>query len=267
MCFVKWRMEWSVKKKYNARKFSFYTPQQIAEDKSRAKTYAYAFVVDENAPTFMIAPGGGYAVVCMNYEGTDFAEELNKRGYNAFVLRYRVSPDASAPNPQSDMAAMISYVFAHKEQFGLANENYAVMGFSAGGHLAASFATANVGYAAYSLPAPKFAALAYAVITMGEQTHVGTMRNLTGGDPNLREQYSVENHVQNYPPTYLWYCEDDKVVVGYNSEVLYSALTSAGIPAKLTKFAKGGHGLGLGIGSQAEGWLDEMLRFAQPYLG
>ena len=253
-------------KNYRDKKFLFYTPEQIAADKTKAQTYAYAFVVDPDAPTFMIAPGGGYGMVCITYEGIDFAEELNKRGYNAFVLHYRVAPDAAAPNPQSDMAAMISYVFANGTKFGLNNQNYAVMGFSAGGHLAASFAAANVGYAAFSLPKPRFAALAYAVITLGEHTHRGTMLNLTGGDEALCEEYSVEKHADDYPPTYLWYCEDDKAVPGYNSESLYAQLTARGISAKLTKFSKSGHGLGMGRGTEAQGWLDEMLQFAQPYL-
>ena len=107
---------------YRKRKFNFYDESAIAADPSKKATYAYAFVVDKNAPTFFVVPGGGYGVVCLSYEGVFIAEEFNRHGINAFVLNYRVGKDAHAPNPQEDLAALISYVFANKERFGIAKE-------------------------------------------------------------------------------------------------------------------------------------------------
>ena len=269
MCISRMIFNYRKKKaiqKYRDRQFSFYSDEEIAADPSKKMTCAYAFVVDKNAPTFFIAPGGGYCVVCLDYEGTDMAEEFNRNGINAFVLKYRVGSAARAPHPQEDMAALIKYVFANKDKFGIGSERYSVMGFSAGGHLAASFCTENVGYARFGLPKPDFAALCYAVLTMGDDTHEGTMRTLTGGNPELRDAYSVEKHADNYPPTFFWHCRDDKAVPPNNPILVSKELTARNIPNKLVFFSKGGHGLGLGKGTEAEGWFDTMLSFARRFI-
>ena len=252
---------------YRKKKFCFYSEQEIKADPSKGVTYGYSFVVNENAPIVFIAPGGGYQMVCMGYEGVFVAEELNRRGINAFVLNYRVGKNARAPHPQEDMAAIIKYVFRNKEKFGIKREDYSVMGFSAGGHLAASFSTENVGYSCFGVKKPKAAVLCYAVLTMGKGTHDGTMETLTGGDNALKEAYSAEKHAACYPPTYLWHCADDKAVpIEENSIAMYKKLQEYGIPCKLDVFPKGGHGLGLGYKTEAECWLDNMLSFLKEYI-
>ncbi|MBO4538863.1 MAG: alpha/beta hydrolase [Clostridia bacterium] len=251
---------------YRKRKFLFYSESEINADPSKKIPYGYAFVVDKDAPIFFIAPGGGYCMVCISYEGAFIAEELNRRGINAFVLNYRVGENAHAPNPQEDMASLIKYVFANKEKFGIARDDYSVLGFSAGGHLVASFATENVGYKSFGLPKPRAAVLCYPVLTMGENTHRESMLKLTDGDETLRDAYSVEKHADNYPPCFIWYCADDKCVPPINSDDLYRALKEKGIPVKLCAYKKGGHGLGLGYHSEAAGWMDEMTAFLKDYI-
>ena len=251
---------------YRKKKFAFYSEEEIKNDPSKSIPYGYSFVVDKNAPNIFIAPGGGYCMVCMGYEGVFVAEELNRRGVNAFVLNYRVGKNARAPHPQEDMASLIRYVFDNKSRFGIEREEYSVMGFSAGGHLAASFATQNVGYARFGLPKPKACILAYPVVTMWENTHKETMEKLTGGDETLRNAYSVEKNAVDYPPTYLWCCADDKPVPPSNSINLYEKLKEYGIPCKLEVFPKGGHGLGLGYKTEAECWLDNMLSFLKDFI-
>ena len=251
---------------YKKRKFVFYSESDIKADPSKKVPYAYAFVVDKDAPIFFVAPGGGYCMVCISYEGVFVAEELNRRGVNAFVLNYRVGENARAPHPQEDMAALIKYVFANKDKFGISRDDYSVMGFSAGGHLAASFSTENVGYKTFGLPKPRAAVLCYPVLTMGENTHKESMLRLTGGDETLKEAYSVEKHAKNYPPCFLWYCSDDTCVPPVNSDALYEELIKNGVPAKLCAYKKGGHGLGLGYRSEAEGWMDEMMNFVKEFI-
>ena len=251
---------------YRKRKFSFYSEEEIKKDPSKKATYAYAFVVDKDAPTFFIAPGGGYHMVCMGYEGVFVAEELNRRGINAFVLNYRVKDNARAPHPQEDMAALIKFVFFNKEKFGIEREGYSVLGFSAGGHLAASFATENVGYKSFGLPAPRSCVLAYPVVTMGKDTHRGTMETLTGSDETLRQAYSVEKHIENYPPTFLWHCLDDECVPPVNSIELAEKLKQNNIPCKLNLYKKGGHGGGLSYYAEAENWIGDAIEFLKEYL-
>lgn len=251
---------------YRKRKFRFYSESDIKADPTKKIPYAYAFVTDKKAPIFFIAPGGGYCMVCMGYEGVFIAEAFNRKGINAFVLNYRVGDKAHAPNPQEDMASLIKYVFSHKEQFGIERDDYSVLGFSAGGHLAGSFSTENVGYKVYGLPKPRTSVLCYPVLTMGEHTHDTTMMKLTGGNEALKEAYSVEKHADNFPPCFLWYCEDDKAVPPVNSDELYRVLVEKGIPVKLCAYKKGGHGLGLGYGFEAFGWFDEMIDFVKDFI-
>ncbi len=253
--------------RYEDKKFTFYSAEEIELSPDKKVTYAYSFVIDKDAPIFFIAPGGGYANVCIGYEGVFIAEELNRHGINAFVLNYRVGrPASDAPHPQEDMASLIKYVFSHKKEFGITRERYSVLGFSAGGHLAASFCTENVGYAAFGLPKPDLAVLCYAVITMGKGTHEGTMKNLTGGNADLREAYSVEKHADGYPPTFLWHCKDDRCVPVSNPIKMYDELTARNIPAKLVLYKRGGHGLGLARKTEAENWMKEMLSFAKDFI-
>ncbi len=248
-------------KEYEDRKFDFYSAEEIKAQRSKDKAYAYSFVTDSAAPTVFICPGGGYSKVCDGYEGVKVAEYLNSKGYNAFVLVYRIGLNADAPNPQDDLAALIKYVYGGSK-FALTDQNYAVMGFSAGGHLAATFGATSTGYAHYGLPKPEVMILSYPVVTMGEDTHGYSRLNLLGTDKSLRDLYSVEKQVNaDYPPTFVWCCKDDNVVKPVNSEKLSEALKTAGVKCELKEYEKGGHGIGLAEGTDAEGWLDEALRF------
>ncbi len=252
---------------YRKRKFSFYSESEKAKDASKKDAFGYSFIVKKDAPLFIIVPGGGYHKICPRKEGTAFAEELNRMDYNAFVLNYRVYPHSHAPNPQEDLAALIRYVFDNRERFGFTAEKYALVGFSAGGHLAASFGTKNVGYASFDVPKPAAEILAYPVITMGENTHNGTMEALTDKDGDLKEKYSVEKNIDgDYPPTYIWCCRDDACVPPYNTECLEDALTKNGVACKKEIFATGGHGIGLAYKKEADGWFDRAVAFTVRYL-
>ena len=101
---------------------------------------------------------------------------------------------------------------------------------------------------------------------MAANPHKETMTKLTGGDEELKEAYSVEKHAENFPPCFLWYCEDDKAVPPVNSDALYRVLVENGVPAKLCAYKKGGHGLGLAYGYEAYGWFEEMIDFVKDYI-
>ena len=120
-------------------------------------------------PVAIICPGGGYRRVCSFVEGHPFAKKLNALGYHAIVVYYRVNVLARYPAPQEDLARAVREVHAKAGQWNLDMRGYSVWGSSAGGHLAASFGTKNMGYARYGLPKPGALILVYPVVTMGEK--------------------------------------------------------------------------------------------------
>ncbi len=245
--------------------FDIWDEQTRADGSGKERTGLFAFSVPGAKKFLLIIPGGGYFNVCSFVEGFPIAESCVRQGISAFVLQYRCSRWAHYPNPQEDAAQAVRFILKNKEQFGLAGTDYAACGFSAGGHLAASFGTEALGYARFGVPRPQAVLLGYPVITMGELTHQGSRTLLLGedaDDPATREQWSVEKQVTgHYPPTFLWNCAGDDCVPAENSAMLEAALTRCGVPVRHEVFPGTVHGWGLGDGTPAEGWLDRALRF------
>ncbi len=245
--------------------FDIWDENAREEDPGKGKTGLFAFPVEGAKKFLLIIPGGGYYTVCSHVEGFPIAESCVRQGISAFVLQYRVSRWAHYPNPQEDAAQAVRFILKNREQFGLAGTDYGVCGFSAGGHLAASFSTEALGYARLGVPRPQAVILGYPVITMGDLTHEGSRTCLLGedsDDPAVRAHWSVEKQVTaNYPPTFLWNCSADDTVPAENSTMLEATLTRWGVAIHHEVFPGTVHGWGLGDGTPSEGWLERAIRF------
>lgn len=218
----------------------------------------------------IICPGGGYSLVWSPGEGYPVAARLNEMGYHAFVVNYRTGPQAQAPGPMDDLAVSVRFILEHAGQFQADLSDYAVMGFSAGGHLAASFGTEALGWRHYGLPRPSTMILCYPVITMGPWSEPTSRSCLLGrhlDGPDFVRLYSVEEQVTSaYPSTYLWQCTEDAVVPIQNSRFLDRRLTALSIPHLYETYPGPDHGTGLADGTAAQGWLERAVAFwqAQP---
>lgn len=215
-------------------------------------------------PVAILCPGGGYRRVCSFVEGYPFARELNKMGFHAIVVFYRVRENARFPNPQDDLARAIREIHDRKEEWMLDLRGYSLWGSSAGGHLAASFGTESMGYQKYGLPKPGAMILIYPVVTMGEKTHPGSRNFLLGENPpqNLIQQASIELQItKNYPPAFLWWGDADQTVDPANSLMLKAALEENQVSCKCTEYSGVGHGVGLGTGLACEGWIQDAVEF------
>ena len=225
-----------------------------------------AFTLRQRSRCAVICAGGGYENVCSAAEGYPIAAALNKMGISAFVVHYRTGKDARAPGPMDDLAAAVRYIADNADALNVDMTDYALIGFSAGGHLAASFGTQTLGYAKYGLPKPGCVILGYPVITMGKHAHQGSRDVLLGPDAAADdiEHYSVERQVNSsYSPTFLWQCEADDCVPVENSRMMADALKKAGVPCKYEIFPGSAHGWGRGDGTTAEGWLDRAVEFCR----
>lgn len=229
-----------------------------------ASTGIAAFPMPERRKCVIICPGGGYTNVCSLAEGYPLAAAINAMGYAAFIVQYRTYTEATAPNPMDDLAQAVRFLLEHADQLNVDMEDYAVMGFSAGGHLVASFGTETLGYRHYDLPAPKCIILGYPVITMEIRTHGGSREMLLGkdADPEMCRRYSIEKLIdRDYPRTFVWQCEADGTVPIQNTQMLAAALAEKDVEHEYEVFPGDAHGWGLGIGTAAEGWLERAIDF------
>lgn len=235
------------------------------KEPSKRQTGLFAFRV-QNAKRFvLICPGGGYVNVCSIAEGFPLAAALKQKGIASFILRYRTAENAVFPNPADDVAQAVKFILGNKETFGLSSDRYGLMGFSAGGHLAATFGTETLGYKKYGVPRPEAMFLGYPVITMGEKTNVGSREELLGDNWDNKEiqtQYSIEKNITGqYPPTFIWNCKEDSCVPCDNSVMLVEALKSNDVKVMYEAYPGNANGWGLGIDTLADGWLDRAVEF------
>lgn len=219
-------------------------------------TYYPAPRASATRTAIVVCPGGGYQILAAGHEGVDVAKRLNAMGVSAFILKYRLK-EYGHPAPLQDVLRAIRIVRSRAAEFGLAPDRIGVIGFSAGGHLAATAATlydAPDGRTGAPLDAisarPDFAALIYPVITMkGPHAHAGSRRNLLGEtpEPTLVDRLSPELQVtKDTPPAFLVHTAEDKGVPLENSLVFYQAIRAAGGSAELHLYERGPHGFGLG---------------------
>ena len=243
--------------------------EKVARDFYHPNDYELVpYLVDDGKihPFAIVCPGGGYGMVCSYVEGEPFARKLNSMGYHAFVLYYRVREKALYPAPQDDLARAVREAHSRAEEWKLDTDNYSVWGSSAGGHLAASFGTENMGYVKYDLPKPGALILVYPVVTMGPLSHSGTREHLLGLSPSGEQirMASVEKQVTaSYPPAFLWCGDADQTVPPENSRMLADALDKQNIPHEFVEYPGIDHGVGLGSGSCCENWFERAVAFWQ----
>ncbi|MNO91620.1 Acetylxylan esterase precursor [compost metagenome] len=226
-----------------------YTGQGEAEE----MPHLIPYILDGSKSAMIICPGGGYQHLA-EHEGEPVARWLNDHGISAFVLKYRIAPH-HAPAPQMDGSQAVRYVRAHAEEYGIDPRRIGILGFSAGGHLAAMTGTTfDAGnplsdhYIERVSSRPDIMVLCYPVITMKHFGHSGSREQLLGHSPNeqMVNQYSAEANVSSdTPPAFIWHTANDSSVPVENSLQFALSLGRNTIPYELHVFPEGKHGLGL----------------------
>ncbi|MGY4384127.1 acetyl esterase/lipase [Pedobacter sp. UYP24] len=207
-----------------------------------------------NGTAVIICPGGGYHTLLTKREGSDVASAFNKLGVTAFVLKYRLPNDRTMVDksigPFQDAQQAILLVRKNAGKWRLDPTKIGIMGFSAGGHLAAMTGTHIDGAGILSNSGlntrPDFMLLINPVISMTDEIgHIGSRNFLLGGSPLLEKINLFSNELQvtsATPPTFLVHSNEDQVVSVENSLRFYQALRKHGIAVGMHLYAKGEHG-------------------------
>lgn len=225
-----------------------YSDAEIAQHEYLKTTKMIFLKGEPDMPVAIIAAGGGYTSVRSDTEGFPYAWKLNSKGYNVFVLRYRVGQDLYAAGNDDivaeagkDMIAAIRYIQANSEKLGVSLDGYSLWGSSAGGGLISSFSFACRGESFEQLGIPKPAA------QMLIYTHADYFDKLTF-QPDDVATFTIVGSGDTYG--------GDKVMDGKVPE-----MKKANMIVEYHKYDDYAHGSGLGTGTSAEGWIDEAVDF------
>lgn len=202
---------------------------------------------DKPAPAVIVCPGGGYSYLCIDKEGTDVAAWLNSAGITALVLKYRTPNNRDGA--LQDVQRALSLARANAADWNLDPDRLGVMGFSAGGNLAAKTSTLfdKRSYAAIDAVdrqgcRPDFAVLVYPAYLADKDGKVSADLDLAA----------------KIPPTMIVHSEDDKPHVP-GSKAYHAALKEAKVSHEFKLYPTGGHGYGLRSERDAKAWPEDAL--------
>jgi acetyl esterase/lipase len=213
--------------------YRFYSDAQTRQQPATSRTGLFFFRGRPGAPFAVIAPGGGFSYVASVHEGFPYAVAINSRGYNAFVLRYRTGHGGAVAT--QDMAASLSYILSHAAALGVSTAGYSLWGSSAGARMAASIGSYGVAnYGGGDLPKPSAVVMAY-----------------TGHS----------DYASAEPPTFVVVGEEDGIAPPATMKRRVEALRQSGTNVEYREYQGLGHGFGLGVGTSAEGWVFDAIRF------
>jgi acetyl esterase/lipase len=218
--------------------YPVYPEEQRQARPDLAETGLFFFRGVPDAPFAVISPGGGFAYVGSVHEGFPFATEINRHGYNAFVLTYRTGQGGVAAT--RDLAAALTFVFEHATELEVATEGYSLWGSSAGARMAAAIGSHGVAaFGGDGLPKPAAVVMAY------------TAHSDTSADE---------------PPTFVVVGKQDRISPPGSMERRLATLRRVGTEVEYHRYEDLGHGFGPGIGTDAEGWIADAIRFWEKFI-
>lgn len=270
-------------KKGKWQQLPLYSIEEIQKHKKLSSVRITIFKTDKekNAPCVIIVPGGGYGHLNINKEGYPVAATFNEKGVNAIVLEYRTGRRISFHAPLEDLSKTVSYLFTNSEKLGIYPNNYAVVGFSTGGNIASLFGTKKYGYKHYNVEKPNKIILGYPWTNINHlfdhpywNIFDGLISlwfsfreniHMFGLFPSKKERDSlaVQKWIdKDFPSTYMFTGDDDFLIrAGSHTSVIVKALKEYNIPYKYQQFYNVPHGVGIGKGTNCEGWIDEAIEY------
>ena len=253
--------------------YKVYTPEEIAADPSKNDVELYYFPAESgNTRYALIVPGNMFERSAKMKEGCSAAYHLHEMGYSCFILRYRVGQNNSGNAAYNDLVRAVQYLTEHAGSFGLDPEQYALVGYSAGGQMCGIFGSERMGYSNYGLPRPEALLLTYPIVNYAyiKLLYFYTMDGAQPGDYLAPGDYYYNIEVDaevtpHYPPTYHWFGLDDTMLLRVNlfwqGPALQKALEKNGVMHRMRVYLHAPHGTGTGIGTDANGWIYDAVAF------
>ncbi len=211
----------------------------------------------DKRPAVVILPGGAYAM-CSDREAEVVAYPYLAAGFHAFVLRYSVAEHKTWPNPLNDWEQAMEYILAHAEEWGISENRIAVIGFSAGGHLAATAAT-------MAQHRPNAAILGYAALTQ---------ELASACQPGTSIPSPIDHVDGKTPPCFIMAARDDTIVPMRSHNLFMQALDAKGITYECHIYPYGGHGfstaephLCANVSRRAHNWVRDSIEFLEDVFG
>lgn len=204
---------------------------------------------DRKRPCMIVCPGGGYSM-CSQREAEPIALQFLPDGFNVFVIRYSVAPHRF-PTQLREVAALMELIYRNADEWNCDTSKIAIIGFSAGGHLAAHYSTMyDCKGVREVFPESKpvnASVLCYAVITADPAGgHMGSFDNLLGKTERTKDEidyFSCDRNVkETTPPAFLWHTAEDNCVPVINSILYAKALSEKKVPFELHIYPYGCHG-------------------------
>ncbi len=235
--------------------------ERIYLQEGNENAYLDTYIADPTShftrKAMLVIPGGGYGAVCSGREGEPIAHAFMPYGYNAFVLHYTVGRKKPFPQQLTEAALAIKHIKDHADEYGIDPEQLFVVGFSAGGHLAASTgvlwknqAVLNAVPMPYGYNKPRGVMLIYPVISPQFEHHFNSFQNLWCTDTPTREQLdaaAIEQHVDaDSAPAFIMHTANDQLVDVRNAFTVATAYSLAGVPFELHIYPDAPHGVALG---------------------
>jgi acetyl esterase/lipase len=213
--------------------YDIYTDVEKQADRTRQNAGLFFFRGKAGAPFAVIAPGGGFSYVGSVHEGFPYAAEVSRRGYNAFVLKYRAGQGGTTAT--HDLAVALSYIFKNANALGVSTRAYSLWGSSAGARMAATVGSHGTEpFGVHGVPRPSAVVMAYT-----GHSDVGS----------------------NEPATFVVVGADDGIAPPSAMERRVDGLRRGRTQVEYHTYPGVGHGFGLGTGTSAEGWIGDALRF------
>ena len=248
--------------------YKIYTDEEIAAQPSRNHAELYYFPAKEGGAKYAVVLSGNALVYSGELRGgVSTAWELHEQGYAVFVLRYRIGKEAGNDAPLDDLGRSVQFITAHAAAFGVDPNGYALLGYSSGGQIAGVFGSAEKGWQKYGVPKPGALLLAYPInnFTVAKPVYTALL-DVDDWMQRHYYDYTLSNLIApGYPPVFLWYGKSDRTLKLFGFEqqgpALQKALEADGVPYVQKVYENAAHGIGIGLGTDAEGWLAEAGKF------
>lgn len=254
--------------------WQLYSPEEIAADSSLGCAQMYYFPAEQPNARYALVIGGNVFFTSGELrEGVASVAQLHEAGYAVFLLRHRIWLDLGDNAPLKDLGRALQLINSRAEEFGVQTENYALMGYSSGGHMIGLMASEkDYGYRSYGVPKPGVLMLAY---SMNSLTAMKPVYNLLADTGSCDWHYYWSNVSdvigEGYPPVYMWYGLNDLTLrlssFDRQGPTIDRTLTKYGVPHKTVVYTNAPHAIGTGCGTDAEGWVKDAVAFWEEQCG